>query len=207
MILTFDRSESFRSASLDWLIIFPFEFHLCRFVFLFVLFPSLAGLVFTPLTRPYLVDTFGRNWVKRSPVDLIKLAYYGSLEYTDQQVVILSTILVNDVNTGSEEKCAHWSYDSWSWWYIIRPIPYSPHWSNRWFHFFLVVSYGPSFHNIELISVNDKKIRNMKHLVQIVEQERKGSIYTHTHTHTHTHTCMHTYTRKTASVEGEVGRS
>lgn len=60
--------------------------------------------MFTPLTRPYLVDTFGKNWVKRSPVDLIKLAYYGTLEFPEQQVVILSTILVHDINTGSQQK-------------------------------------------------------------------------------------------------------
>jgi len=60
----------------------------------------LAGLVFTPLSRPYLVDTFGRGWAKRAPVDLIRLAYYGVLERPGQQVVLLSSILVDDVNAG-----------------------------------------------------------------------------------------------------------
>jgi len=60
----------------------------------------LAGLVFTPLSRPYLVDTFGRGWAKRAPVDLLRLAYYGVLEAPGQEVVLLSTILVDDVNAG-----------------------------------------------------------------------------------------------------------
>jgi len=97
----------------------------------------LAGLVFTVLSRPYLQDCFGKSsWVKRSPVDLIKLAYYGVLEQPDQQVVILSTILVDDVNSG----------------------------------------YGGNFHNIVLTKVNGKPIRNIRHLVEIVENERDAGV-------------------------------
>jgi len=94
----------------------------------------LAGLVFTPLSRPYLVDTFGRSWHKRAPIDLVRLAYYGKLERPDQQAVLLSTILVDDVNAG----------------------------------------YSASFHNVQLQSVNGHNINNLAHLVQIVEQEKKG---------------------------------
>ena len=60
----------------------------------------LGGLVFTVLSRPYLTDTFGRSWAKRSPVDLVRTAYYSPLLFADQQVVILSTILADDVNVG-----------------------------------------------------------------------------------------------------------
>ena len=90
-----------------------------------------AGLVFTPLSRPYLQDTFGRQWSKRAPIDLLQLAYYGVLEHPDQQVVLLSTILSHDVNQG----------------------------------------YGPSFHNIELRSLNGHRVRNLKQLVELLSQE------------------------------------
>jgi S1-C subfamily serine protease len=97
----------------------------------------LAGLVFTPLSRPYLHDTFGKSWSKRAPVDLIAKTYYGTLEFPDQQVVLLSNILVDDSNAG----------------------------------------YGASFHNIELVSLNGVRVKNLKHLVELVEGERKGQTW------------------------------
>jgi len=41
-----------------------------------------------------------KNGTKKAPVELVEHAYYGVLEKDDQQVVILSQILVDDINTG-----------------------------------------------------------------------------------------------------------
>jgi len=59
-----------------------------------------AGLVFTVLSRSYLYHEWGKEWHKKAPVELVEHAYYGVLEKDDQQVVILSQILVDDINTG-----------------------------------------------------------------------------------------------------------
>jgi len=59
-----------------------------------------AGLVFTVLSRSYLYHEWGKEWHKKAPVELVEHAYYGILEKEDQQVVILSQILVDDINTG-----------------------------------------------------------------------------------------------------------
>lgn len=59
-----------------------------------------AGLVFTVLSRSYLYHEWGKEWHKKAPVELVEHAYYGVLERDDQQVVILSQILVDDINTG-----------------------------------------------------------------------------------------------------------
>jgi len=59
-----------------------------------------AGLTFTVLSRSYLYHEWGKEWHKKAPVELVEHAYYGILEREDQQVVILSQILVDDINTG-----------------------------------------------------------------------------------------------------------
>ena len=93
-----------------------------------------GGLVFTNLSRPYLRDAYGAKWYKQSSVELINQAYFGTLEHADQQVLILSSIMVDDINTG----------------------------------------YGSAFHNIILVSINGRKPRNMRELVDICESEEKG---------------------------------
>jgi len=59
-----------------------------------------AGLVFTVLSRSYLAHEWGKDWHKKAPVELVEHAYYGVLNAPDQQIVILSQILVDDINTG-----------------------------------------------------------------------------------------------------------
>lgn len=59
-----------------------------------------AGLVFTVLSRSYLAHEWGKDWHKKAPVELVEHAYYGVLNQPDQQIVILSQILVDDINTG-----------------------------------------------------------------------------------------------------------
>jgi len=58
-----------------------------------------SGLVFVPLTQPYLHE-FGRKWYSHAPQDLVDKALNGVVEKRGQQVVVLSQVLVHDVNNG-----------------------------------------------------------------------------------------------------------
>jgi len=59
-----------------------------------------AGLVFVPLTQLYLRHQWGKQWDRKAPVRLCDLAINADLKHPDQQVVLLSQVLVHDVNTG-----------------------------------------------------------------------------------------------------------
>jgi len=59
-----------------------------------------AGLVFIPLTRPYLHDRWGTKWETKAPVGLVDKAMNGAKIFPDQQVVVLSQILINNTNFG-----------------------------------------------------------------------------------------------------------
>jgi len=59
-----------------------------------------AGLLFIPLTRPYLHDRWGTKWDTKAPVGLVDKAMNGTKQFLDQQVVVLSQILINNTNFG-----------------------------------------------------------------------------------------------------------
>ena len=62
-----------------------------------------GGLVFVPLSKFYLNDTFGQNnWVKHAPSELKNLYYNSIKEYESQEIVILSHILPHNVNHSYE---------------------------------------------------------------------------------------------------------
>lgn len=58
-----------------------------------------AGLLFTPLTQPYLHE-YGEDWINSSPRKLCDIALNGLATTSHAQVVILSQVLLDDVNTG-----------------------------------------------------------------------------------------------------------
>ena len=60
-----------------------------------------GGLVFLPLSRPYLQDLFGVNsWTKKAPSTL-KYVYFNRLsEFEDQQCIVLSDVLASDITAG-----------------------------------------------------------------------------------------------------------
>lgn len=62
-----------------------------------------AGLVFTPLTIPYLANAFGKEWDARAPIRLVNMAYHRCMERAGQEVVVLSSLLSNSVAVGYEE--------------------------------------------------------------------------------------------------------
>ncbi|GFR50891.1 hypothetical protein Agub_g13182, partial [Astrephomene gubernaculifera] len=61
-----------------------------------------AGLVFTPLTQPYLHE-YGEDWMNSAPRRLYDKAMHGMMQRPGQQIVILSQVLVDDVNTGYQQ--------------------------------------------------------------------------------------------------------
>lgn len=59
-----------------------------------------GGLVFTPLTEPYLAAQYTREWEARAPVRLVHSCFHGSVDVAGQQVVLLSQILANAATVG-----------------------------------------------------------------------------------------------------------
>ncbi|KAK6156434.1 hypothetical protein DH2020_010682 [Rehmannia glutinosa] len=60
-----------------------------------------AGLVFIPLTQPYLHE-YGEDWYNASPRRLCERALRELPQKVGQQLVILSQVLMDDINTGYE---------------------------------------------------------------------------------------------------------
>lgn len=63
----------------------------------------LAGLVFTPLTVPYLRSEYGKEFEWDSPVKLLEKLMHGVRHQPDEEVVVLSQVLGNDCVIGYEE--------------------------------------------------------------------------------------------------------
>jgi hypothetical protein len=87
-----------------------------------------AGLVFVPLTQLYLRHQWGKQWDRKAPVRLCDLAINCELKYPDQEIVLLSQVLVHEVNTGYQHTT-----------------------------------------NIQVKKFNGIEIRNLQHLVSLVE--------------------------------------
>ncbi|KAI4342856.1 hypothetical protein MLD38_027424 [Melastoma candidum] len=60
-----------------------------------------AGLVFVPLTQPYLHE-YGEDWYNTSPRRLCERALRELPKVPDEQLIILSQILLDDINSGYE---------------------------------------------------------------------------------------------------------
>jgi hypothetical protein len=58
-----------------------------------------AGLVFAPLSQPHLHES-GEDWYNTAPRRLTHLALHGQLKQPGDQVVLLSQVLVDEVNAG-----------------------------------------------------------------------------------------------------------
>lgn len=60
-----------------------------------------AGLVFIPLTQPYLHE-YGEDWYNTSPRRLCEKALREVSKKAGEQLVVLSQVLMDDINTGYE---------------------------------------------------------------------------------------------------------
>ena len=63
-----------------------------------------GGIVFQPLTLNYLTE-FGAigDWFRFAPVELMNFYLNGELKYRDQEIVILSAVLADNINIGYHE--------------------------------------------------------------------------------------------------------
>lgn len=62
----------------------------------------LAGLVFVPLSQPYLHE-YGDDWMSNSPRRLVDKALNSLMQKPGQQILVLSQVLVDDINTGYQQ--------------------------------------------------------------------------------------------------------
>lgn len=61
-----------------------------------------AGLVFVPLSQPYLHE-YGDDWITSSPRRLVDKALNGLMDRPGQQIIVMSQVLVDDINTGYQQ--------------------------------------------------------------------------------------------------------
>eukprot|EP00878_Enallax_costatus_P026753 GHUV01028740.1.p1 GENE.GHUV01028740.1~~GHUV01028740.1.p1 ORF type:complete len:293 (+),score=101.63 GHUV01028740.1:117-995(+) len=61
-----------------------------------------AGLVFVPLSQPYLHE-YGDDWMSNSPRRLVDKALNSLMQKPGQQIIVLSQVLVDDINTGYQQ--------------------------------------------------------------------------------------------------------
>jgi len=59
-----------------------------------------SGLVFHPITQPYLFQEWGKEWRQKAPIKYVDRALYRTKDFEDQEIVILAQILVDDINVG-----------------------------------------------------------------------------------------------------------
>ena len=93
-----------------------------------------AGLIFVPLTKPYLRE-WGDEWYDACPRKLCDKAMYGDMTEEKQEVIVLTSILAHSVTIGYTELA-----------------------------------------NSILLKVNDITIKNLNHLVEVVESIHNSSI-------------------------------
>ncbi|KAJ4761465.1 protease Do-like protein [Rhynchospora pubera] len=88
-----------------------------------------AGFVFTAISVPYLRSEYGKDYEYDAPVKLLDKHLHAMAQSEDEQLVVVSQVLVADINIGYED--------------IV---------------------------NTQVISFNGKPVKNLKSLVQMVEE-------------------------------------
>ncbi|GLT33296.1 hypothetical protein SLA2020_078980 [Shorea laevis] len=63
----------------------------------------IAGFVFTAVTVPYLRSEYGKDYEFDAPVKLLDKHLHAMAESVDEQLVVVSQVLVADINIGYEE--------------------------------------------------------------------------------------------------------
>lgn len=61
-----------------------------------------AGLVFVPLSQPYLHE-YGEDWINAAPRRLYDKAMHQLMQKPNQQIVVMTQVLSDDVNTGYQQ--------------------------------------------------------------------------------------------------------
>lgn len=55
-----------------------------------------------PLSQPYLHE-YGDDWITSSPRRLVDKALNGLMDRPGQQIIVMSQVLVDDINTGYQQ--------------------------------------------------------------------------------------------------------
>ncbi|KAJ4902668.1 Protease Do-like 9 [Raphanus sativus] len=63
----------------------------------------IAGFVFTTVSVPYLRSEYGKEYEFDAPVKLLKKHLHAMAQSVDEQLVVVSQVLVSDINIGYEE--------------------------------------------------------------------------------------------------------
>ncbi|KAL0335713.1 UNVERIFIED_CONTAM: Protease Do-like 9 [Sesamum radiatum] len=63
----------------------------------------IAGFVFTPVSVPYLRSEYGKEYECEAPVKLLDKVLHDMPESVDEQIVVISQVLVADINIGYED--------------------------------------------------------------------------------------------------------
>lgn len=63
----------------------------------------IAGFVFTAVTAPYLRSEYGKDYEFDAPVKLLDKLLHAMAQSVDEQIVVVSQVLVADINIGYEE--------------------------------------------------------------------------------------------------------
>ncbi|KYK65222.1 trypsin domain protein [Toxoplasma gondii TgCatPRC2] len=90
-----ERRESFSVGKLNLLV--PANSDLRRPQYLIV-----GGLVFVPLSEPFLKSEYGEDFESRAPVRLLDKWQHGFQSFPGEQFVLLSHVLAHDVTVGYE---------------------------------------------------------------------------------------------------------
>jgi len=59
-----------------------------------------AGFVFQILAQPYLHSEWSKDWKKKAPIKMVEHHIYHLKEFEEQELVVISQILVSDTNVG-----------------------------------------------------------------------------------------------------------
>ncbi|KAK4282449.1 hypothetical protein QN277_013826 [Acacia crassicarpa] len=62
-----------------------------------------AGFVFAAVSVPYLRSEYGREYEMDAPISLLNKLYHAMAESVDEQLVVVSQVLVADINIGYED--------------------------------------------------------------------------------------------------------
>ncbi|MFQ6619380.1 hypothetical protein Gotur_001189 [Gossypium turneri] len=63
----------------------------------------IAGFVFTTVSVPYLRSEYGKDYEYEAPVKLLDKLLHSMLQSPDEQLVVVSQVLVSDINIGYED--------------------------------------------------------------------------------------------------------
>lgn len=58
--------------------------------------------MFVPLSQPYLHE-YGDDWITSSPRRLVDKALNGLMDKPGQQIIVMSQVLVDDINTSYQQ--------------------------------------------------------------------------------------------------------